>query len=1278
MSDSDVMQREQEIFDLARQIESPEVRATYLSQACQDDPELYRRVAELLSIYDAEDSLLDQIPDGVGATIDFPKVEQEGEAIGPYQLLQKIGEGGFGVVFMAEQTEPVRRKVALKIIKPGMDSKEVIARFEAERQALAMMNHPNIASVLDGGCTPAGRPYFVMELVRGVSLTEYCDKKRLQPTERLKLFMDVCAAIQHAHQKGIIHRDIKPSNVMVTPHDGTPVVKVIDFGVAKAINQQLTEKMYFTRYGQMIGTPQYMSPEQAEMSGLGVDTLSDIYSLGVLLYELLVGTTPLKEGDLREVGYKEMQRMICEEEAARPSNRLSTTGQQQLLDIAEHRGVTPEILASEISGDLEWIVMKTLEKERDRRYPTPLDLSRDLQRYLNDQPVDARPPSIRYRLSKYCRRHRVPVAAAAAIALVLLLTSGFSTRMWISAQRAEQTAVENYSKVLDEQEKTQKALGKAENLAKLVSRQNQQLESQLYRTLIQTAADLELGYAHDEARKVLNSCPVDQRDWEYDRLQNLLSSNRVLIKGDQVPLYAGRNDRLVTVAGIEHPTSVCVWNPETGALLDEIQLETKSSLLMSALHPNNRLVATADESGSLYLVDIEKRKTVLSIKDAHDGRVDGLGFSSDGSVFASCSWTGQLKLWTVEAGTLITENRIEDPLRGAEFDPTGRFIATAGRMGENFSGFVRIWDAKTLELIRELKLNGQHFRTVAFSPNGNQVAIGGNVGSTIWNTQTWEVEHNFPHHPGVVTSVRFRPDGKALAASGKGTVRIWEISTRRLAREITTSLNEIWWTNFSPDQKSFAFYGSGPVKGVLIENLDAPVMRSVDHVVTLRGLRDKWVTQGAFSPDGKRFAATGTDRSIMIWNTDTREITEHLHGHRASIGELEWAKDGRLFSSDAGGYVRAWDKSGSLQWENKLDENVLLYCLNTMAIHPDSKRLFCGTSDRGIVVVDSTSGMQTGQIADGVGVTAVACSPDGKWLAATSFAPVIQLYDAATLKHVGTIPGPVGTTKKIVFSPDSRKIAAASRKAIVVADVSTRRKDWSRNIKDIEGLAFSNSGQRLFASFQGVVRVHDSRNGGLIYDWPARDCFDVAFDPVGQTIATVGSSGTVLLFEIGKSDDPATSKGVAQAQPEDIAPKLSPYQMQLESRRILVDREEKEYAQALKLAIDATEQVTDCAEYEFTKGVAYFRDGNFEQANQTLKKVEAMKWNKMIGVDFGTPAGWTTYLHAVRAMTLHKLDRQELANEQLQIAKAMLVSNDEIGRGIIEEADHMLVGKSIK
>ncbi|MFO0848289.1 MAG: protein kinase [Gemmataceae bacterium] len=423
---------EEDIFHeaLAR---GPADRAAYLAEVCAGDPGLRASVDALLRANVGATGFLSA--PAADATVDLPSaVEGAGTVIGPYKLLEPIGEGGFGVVYLAEQTHPLRRKVALKVLKPGMDTRQVVARFEAERQALALMDHPNIARVFDGGATGSGRPYFVMELVKGVPVTEFCDQHQLTTRERLGLFVSACRAVQHAHQKGIVHRDIKPSNVLVSRHDTTPVVKVIDFGVAKALGQELTDKTLFTGVAQMIGTPLYMAPEQAGMSDLDADTRSDVYSLGVLLYELLTGTTPFTRDRFRQSSYDEIRRIIREEEPPRPSTRLSTLG-PAAQTVSVNRRSDPRQLSRSLRGDLDWIVMKALEKDRARRYDSASEFAADVERHLADQPVHARPPSVAYRVRKFARRNRSSVLLSAGL---LLSAAAAAAGGWLYDERARE------------------------------------------------------------------------------------------------------------------------------------------------------------------------------------------------------------------------------------------------------------------------------------------------------------------------------------------------------------------------------------------------------------------------------------------------------------------------------------------------------------------------------------------------------------------------------------------------------------------------------------------------------------------------------------------------------------------------------------------------------------------------------------------------------------------------------------------------------------------------
>jgi serine/threonine protein kinase len=479
---SESINREEMIFDAALRLPS-EKRTDYLREACGGNDELRARVEGLLQAQEQVGGFMGEPAARAGKptiVLQIEPTEKEGDKIGRYKLLQQIGEGGCGVVYMAEQEEPVRRRVALKVIKLGMDTKSVIARFEAERQALAMMDHPNIAKVLDAGATENGRPFFVMELVRGIKITDYCDQNKLSTEQRLGLFTQVCNAIQHAHQKGIIHRDIKPSNILVTLHDGVPVPKVIDFGIAKATQGRLTDQTLFTAFEQFIGTPAYMSPEQAEMSGLDVDTRSDIYALGVLLYELLTGRTPFDPKELLQAGLDELRRTIREKEPARPSTRLSTMLAADLTDVAQRRHAEPPKLIHILRGDLDWIVMKTLEKDRTRRYETANGLAMDIQRYLSNEPVTARPPSTTYKFRKLVRRNKAIFGAVGTGVAALIVGLILSLYLFVQERAALKRAVaaEQNEKQLRENAEQSAAWSRQVSLAGLMLMRAQYDESE--------------------------------------------------------------------------------------------------------------------------------------------------------------------------------------------------------------------------------------------------------------------------------------------------------------------------------------------------------------------------------------------------------------------------------------------------------------------------------------------------------------------------------------------------------------------------------------------------------------------------------------------------------------------------------------------------------------------------------------------------------------------------------------------------------------------------------
>ncbi|MCC6676034.1 MAG: serine/threonine protein kinase [Phycisphaerales bacterium] len=630
-----------EVFNAAVDL-PPDQRAAYLDRACAGDPALRARAHRLLDAHDAGPEFLGSPTADVahihagplGETVTLPASapgprETPGTRIGPYKLLQQIGEGGFGSVFMADQERPVQRRVALKIIKLGMDTRQVVARFEQERQALAMMDHPNIAKVLDAGATETGRPYFVMELVKGEPVTDYCDRHHLPIADRLALFAQVCYAVQHAHTKGVIHRDIKPSNVLVSTQDGRAFAKVIDFGIAKATQQRLTEKTLFTEHQQLIGTPEYMSPEQAEGS-LDIDTRTDVYSLGVLLYELLTGTTPFDGRKLRSAAFAEMQRIIREDDPPRPSTRLSQHA--TLADIATRRRVEPARLGPMLRGDLDWVVMKALEKDRARRYETPGALAQDLNHFLSGRPVDAAPPSAGYRASKFIRRHRGPVFAASLIAAALLAGTGLAAMGYVSAVKSRNAEV---AARLAEQARAaeleqQKTVAEAARAAAESQRRRAELVAGFLERVLAAADPTIAGTNRDvTVRAVLGDAArqLDQGDLKAEPISEI-EARRALAKTftllgdfDRADALLGRAQAIADATADVPPTTLAdlagVWSTlrlEQGRLEESrVQARRALDLLTEALGPDHPSTINAARGLAMTLLDMGRTEEAIPI-----------------------------------------------------------------------------------------------------------------------------------------------------------------------------------------------------------------------------------------------------------------------------------------------------------------------------------------------------------------------------------------------------------------------------------------------------------------------------------------------------------------------------------------------------------------------------------------------------------------------------------------------------------------------------------------
>jgi len=1128
-----------EIFFEALERPTPQERAAFLDEACGKNPEQRAKVEALLADHFQHDSFMKEpAAEAPARTVPLaPPVEAPAQMLGRYKLLEKLGEGGFGEVWMAEQREPVKRRVALKIIKLGMDSRQIVARFEAERQALAMMDHANIAKIFDAGTTDAGRPYFVMELVRGIKITEYCDQNQLPTKERLNLFIKVCQAIQHAHQKGIIHRDLKPSNILVTLHDGVPVPKVIDFGIAKATQQELTDKTVFTQFQQFIGTPAYISPEQAEMSGLDIDTRSDIYSLGVLLYELLVGQTPFDAKEMMKGGVDALRKIIREQEPMRPSTRLNTLPGDARTTAGKRRQTDSVKLVHQLQGDLDWIAMKCLEKDRTRRYDTATALAADIQRHLNNEPVIARPPSPAYKIQKAWQRNKLAFTAATAVAAALAIGMGAS--LW---QAARATAARN-----DAERTGQEAIASAAAAQK----ERDKAEAATYQAqLHRYVSDVGIAYhllmegsvtrAVELLRQHIPATPGQPEfrgfEWHYvwrlcqgDALATSppqrfpLESVSVSSDGQWIATTSSRGEAgfspWLRTSASQPPGEVTIFAAQSlqPVATSATDLSTPTAV---AFFPSEHALLVGHANGSISRWSGGLFGQGERLAGSHSNSVRSIVFSPAGDLFATGGLDGRVLLWRTADRALVWDENIGWPVWDAAFSTDGRRLAVAGRSEE-----VLFVDLET----RSRKTNGLSAGWVtclAFSPKTPELLIMGRMNSRLMGLNTSSGDSFvLGKHEASVTDVEFLPDGTTLVSSGLDqSIRMWDVESWRPLGLLKGHTDTAWQVASSRTGRKV--YSASADRTLKSWEADNPQEFDLLH----RGTN--WVFGLEFSGNGRWLAGSVwdhslPDRSLHLWDVPSQSEVGH---HRLSVNGLirGLAFDRprhRIIVGSFDGMVEVWD--ARLRQADRVFQAHArdLYCLT---ISPDGRFLATATGGRTPGVAkgelrlwdaDTCQPASDPVLINDTGISVLAFTPDGRTLALGSPDGSVTLVEIPSARRFAQAQGHFNPVFSIAVSSDGKRLATGSLDDSLVRLWDLEPLRWVADFPCVSGtvysLIFAQDGRSLIAGYgNGKIRFWnlESHREALALD--AHDAFipGLALAPDGMTLASGSADGSIKLW----------------------------------------------------------------------------------------------------------------------------------------------------------------------